>query len=112
MTRRMRTERDSIGEMEIPAEADYGIHTARAVENFPISGTPVSAMPDLVRAFGHVKKAAARANRALGVLDDKRCWAIQHACDRLMSDPSHPCLTCGACCASLRTPLSAPCTGA
>ena len=59
---RTRTERDSIGEMQIPAEADYGIHTARAVENFPITGIRLSHFPELVESLAMVKKAAAMAN--------------------------------------------------
>jgi aspartate ammonia-lyase len=51
-----RTEHDFLGEKQIPAAAYWGVHTARAVENFPISGTRISAMPDLIRALGFVKK--------------------------------------------------------
>src|SRR6188472_3035744 len=65
-----RVEHDFLGEKQIPADAYWGVHTARAVENFPISGTPISAMPELVRAFGFVKKACARTNAQLGVLDE------------------------------------------
>ena len=61
------------------------MHTARAVDNFPISGTPIAAMPDLIRAFGFVKKAAARANADLGALDRKRTAAIVIACDKLIA---------------------------
>ncbi|AEG92021.1 aspartate ammonia-lyase [Ramlibacter tataouinensis] len=84
-----RVERDFLGEKQIPAQAYWGVHTARAIENFPISGTPVSAMPDLIRAFGHVKKAAARANLQLGALDDKRARAIMFACERLVAGEYH-----------------------
>ena len=80
----MRTERDFLGEMEIPANAYWGIHTARAVENFPISGTPISAMPELIRAFAFVKKAAAQANLEFGILDADRCDAIRAACGLLL----------------------------
>ena len=52
---------------------------------FPISGTPISAMPDLIRAFGYVKKAAARANAELGALDPERAAAIISACDELIA---------------------------
>ncbi|MFD0666807.1 aspartate ammonia-lyase [Ramlibacter sp. MAHUQ-53] len=84
-----RIEHDFLGDKPIPSSAYWGVHTARAVENFPISGTTVSAMPDLIRAFGHVKKAAARANLQLRVLDEARCWAILHACDRLIAGEFH-----------------------
>ena len=60
MTSNFRVEHDFLGEKQIPADAYWGVHTARAVENFPISGTRISAMPDLIVAFGHVKKAAAQ----------------------------------------------------
>jgi fumarate hydratase class II len=61
-----RVERDSMGEIRLPAEAYFGAQTQRAVENFPISGTPLP--PELVHALGLVKWAAATANRDLGRL--------------------------------------------
>jgi len=72
-----RTEKDSIGVKEIPADVYYGIQTARAVENYPISG--MRAHPSLIRAFGMVKQAAAEANRELGLVDEKRVNAIVQA---------------------------------
>ena len=84
-----RTERDFLGEKSIPADAYWGVHTARAVENFPISGTPVAAMPELIRAFGFVKKAAARANAELGAIDEDRASAIASACDQLIAGRFH-----------------------
>ena len=89
MTSTFRIERDFLGEKQIPLDAYWGVHTARAVENFPISGTMISAMPDLIVAFGHVKKAAARANNELGVLDAKRLHAILWACDQLVAGRFH-----------------------
>ncbi len=64
-----RTERDSMGEVQVPAQAYYGAQTQRAVENFPISGTRLT--PALVRAMGLVKFACATANRDLGLLTGK-----------------------------------------
>ncbi|HSH89314.1 MAG TPA: aspartate ammonia-lyase [Ramlibacter sp.] len=84
-----RTEHDFLGDKQIPADAYWGVHTARAVDNFPISGTPISAMPDLIRAFGYVKKAAARTNVELGALDGKRAAAIMSACDELVAGRYH-----------------------
>lgn len=84
-----RVEHDFLGPRQIPANAYWGVHTARAVENFPISGTPISAMPDLIRALGHVKKAAARANAELGTLDRKRATAIMSACEKLIAGQHH-----------------------
>src|SRR5438309_9425315 len=72
-----RTEKDSLGTKEIPAQVYYGIQTARAVENYPISG--MKAHPTLIRAFGMVKQAAAEANKSLGLVDDKRADAIVQA---------------------------------
>jgi aspartate ammonia-lyase len=84
-----RTEHDFLGDKRIPAAAYWGVHTARAVENFPISGTPISAMPQLVIAFAHVKKAAARTNLQLKVLDEKRAAAIVAACEQLIAGKFH-----------------------
>src|SRR3954465_9068030 len=72
-----RTEKDSLGTKEIPAQVYYGIQTARAVENYPISG--MRAHPTLIRAFGMVKEAAAEANRELGLIDEKIANAIIQA---------------------------------
>src|SRR5687767_14260609 len=84
-----RIEHDFLGDRQMPAQAYWGVHTARAVENFPISGTPLSAMPELIRAFGWVKKAAARANTELGTLDQRRAGAIAAACDKLIAGQHH-----------------------
>jgi aspartate ammonia-lyase len=72
-----RSEKDSLGDKEIPAEVYYGIQTARAVENFPISG--LRAHPALIRAIAMVKEAAALANRELGLVDEKTAGAIIEA---------------------------------
>jgi len=64
-----RTEHDSLGDKRVPAEALYGVQTLRAVENFPITGTPISTFPALVKALGAIKEAAAEANVELGLLD-------------------------------------------
>ncbi|TIC86333.1 class II fumarate hydratase [Nocardioides sp. GY 10113] len=69
-----RIEHDSMGEVRVPAEALWRAQTQRAVENFPISGTPIE--PALIHALGRVKAAAAVANTALGVLDEDRGAAI------------------------------------
>jgi len=78
----MRLEKDSIGPKEIPADVYYGIQTARAVENYPISG--MRAHPALVRAIGMVKRAAAEANKELGLVDDKRANAIIQAAQEVI----------------------------
>ncbi|TNM36613.1 class II fumarate hydratase [Nocardioides albidus] len=72
-----RTEHDSMGEVRVPAAALWRAQTQRAVENFPISGTPIE--PALIHALGHVKAAAASANAGLGVLDRELADAITAA---------------------------------
>ena len=80
-----RIEKDFLGDKEIPDDAYYGVQTLRGKENFHITGIPMSLEPNFVKAFGYVKKAAALANRDLGVLDAKIADAIAGACDRLIA---------------------------
>src|SRR5882757_2225170 len=82
-TQATRQEKDSIGVKEIPADVYYGVQTARAVENYPISG--MRAHPLLIKAFGMVKKAAAQANQELGLIDDNRAKAIIAAADEVIN---------------------------
>jgi aspartate ammonia-lyase len=78
-----RPEHDFLGSRDVPDEARYGIHTLRALENFTLLGRPVH--PNLARAYGSVKLAAARTNRALGYLPDARMAdALEHACQELL----------------------------
>lgn len=84
-----RTENDSLGPRQIPREARWGVHTARALENFPITGVPLAHFPELVRALAMVKKAAALANRDLGVLDRGHASAILSACDEIIAGDHH-----------------------
>lgn len=77
-----RVEHDALGEATVPAAALYGIHTARALNNFRLAGRPVH--PALVRAYGAVKLAAARTNHALGRWDDLTFQAIAQACRQMM----------------------------
>ena len=65
----VRTEHDLLGDRDVPADVYYGVHTARALENFPISGVPISRHRDLVVALASVKQAAAQANRSSALLD-------------------------------------------
>jgi aspartate ammonia-lyase len=85
----VRTERDFLGDRAIPAAAYWGVHTARALENFPITGTPIGVLDDLVRALAFVKKAAARANAELGVIESAQADAIGKACDDLIRGEFH-----------------------
>jgi aspartate ammonia-lyase len=82
MTVSYRIEKDSLGEKQVPADAYYGIQTQRAVENYPISG--LHAHPRLIQAMGMIKKAAALANRELGLLDQRRAGAIVEAAEEVM----------------------------
>jgi len=82
-----RKEKDSIGYKEIPANVYYGIQTARAVENYPISG--MRAHPTLIRAFGMVKQAATEANKELGLLDAKQADAIIQAAKEVQEGKWH-----------------------
>ncbi|MGF3055695.1 aspartate ammonia-lyase [Microbacterium sp. YY-01] len=84
-----RTETDSIGSMEIPVDAYWGVHTARAAENFPITKRPISVYPDLVRALAMVKQASARANKQIGVLDAERADLIDAASQRVIDGEFH-----------------------
>ncbi|TAF64696.1 MAG: aspartate ammonia-lyase [Cytophagales bacterium] len=80
-----RIEHDFLGDREIPNDVYYGIQTLRAIENFPISKIPIANAPTLIQAFGYVKKAAALANQATGVLEEKKARAIVQACDVLIA---------------------------
>jgi aspartate ammonia-lyase len=84
-----RTEHDLLGDREVPAEAYYGVHTLRATENFPITGTPISIYPELIKALACIKQAAALANHELGLLDEQRCDAIVKACTELLDGKLH-----------------------
>ncbi|MGC0367667.1 aspartate ammonia-lyase [Rhodococcus sp. 27YEA15] len=85
----MRIEHDLLGDREIPAAAYWGVHTLRAVENFPITAIPISTYPDLVVALACVKQAAALANRDLGLLDADKADAIVAACIEIRDGALH-----------------------
>src|SRR6202453_43835 len=78
----MRKEKDSLGFVEVPSQAYYGAQTRRAVDNFPISG--LVAHRELVRALGMIKRAAAHANKELGLVDAKRADAIIQAAQEVI----------------------------
>ena len=84
-----RREHDSLGDWAVPSRAYYGVHTARALQNFPISGTALAAYPDFVNALAAVKQAAAAANRELGLLDAERAQAIEVACVEIRGGALH-----------------------
>ena len=84
-----RIEHDLLGEREVPANVYYGVHTARALDNFPISGVPISAHTDLVVALASVKQAAAETNLQLGLLDPEIAEAIVSACVEIRDGSLH-----------------------
>ena len=81
MSQQERTERDTMGEMQVPADALYGASTARAVDNFPIAHEPIPSV--VIHAFGQLKSACAKANLDLGKLDAKRAKVIIAAADEV-----------------------------
>ena len=82
MVTKTRTERDTMGEMTLPADALWGATTQRAVENFPVSGEPLPA--EVIRALGMVKLAAARVNLRLGLVDPSIAGAIEAAAEQVV----------------------------
>lgn len=76
----IRIEHDLIGHYELPESSLWGVHTARAVENFPISGVPIGHYRNLIRALGLTKAAAARVNAAIGGLEKEKAHFIELAC--------------------------------
>ena len=77
-----RIEQDSLGEMQVPEDALYGAQTARAVDNFPVSGIPLP--QPMIRALGLIKKHAARTNQALGLVDPQLAEAIGQAAEEVL----------------------------
>ncbi|MEU1178659.1 aspartate ammonia-lyase [Streptomyces sp. NPDC005820] len=86
---RTRREHDLLGDRNVPEQVYWGIHTLRALENFPLSGERVGDVPDLVRALALVKKAAALSNAGLGLLPHRTASAVTAACDRLVEGEFH-----------------------
>src|SRR5438874_1965966 len=88
-TDKNRIEHDLLGDRQVPADAYYGVHTLRAVENFPITGTTISIYPDLIRSLACIKQAAARSNHELGLLDTQKTDAIVKACEEIRAGKLH-----------------------
>lgn len=84
-----RMERDLLGPLAVPADAYYGVQTQRALENFRLSGVPLSHFPKLILGLAMVKKAAALANRDIGLLPTDKYEAIAYACDQLIDGEYH-----------------------
>lgn len=86
VTQATRCEEDLLGQKDVPAEAYYGIHTLRAIENFCISDRKIQDVPEFVRGMVMVKKAAAMANKELGTIPTSVANAIMKACDAILVD--------------------------
>ncbi len=86
MTKNIRIEEDLLGMREVPADAYFGIHTLRAIENFYISSSKISDIPEFVRGMVMVKKAAALANRDLKTIPRSIAEAIIKACDEVLNN--------------------------
>ncbi len=84
-----RIEHDLIGDLAVPQDVLYGVHTERARKNFQITGTPISSLPDLVIALASIKSAAAQANADLGLLSPEKCDAIVQACEEIRAGQWH-----------------------
>ncbi|MEN9543407.1 MAG: aspartate ammonia-lyase [Pseudomonadota bacterium] len=78
-----RTETDNIGSKQIPADAYWGINVSRALDNFAISGRPISIYPDFIFAYACVKQASARANLEIGILDPGKADLIDRVCEEI-----------------------------
>lgn len=86
---RTRREHDLLGEREVPADRYYGIHTLRALENYDITGIPISHYPLFIESLAIIKKAAACANRDLELLAPEYADAIVKACDEIIAGQLH-----------------------
>lgn len=78
-----RKEKDSLGEKEVPADALFGIHTARSMDNFDVAGEPIPI--EIIQGMVKLKWACARANQALGLLSDDKTRAIEKACEQVLA---------------------------
>jgi aspartate ammonia-lyase len=88
-TAKTRTEHDLLGTKEVPADAYYGVQTARALENFQISGVELRLYPNVIKALGMVKLAAARANFDCGQFSKEILQGMEGACEELMAGKLH-----------------------
>jgi len=88
-TSQTRTERDLLGELQVPADAYYGVQTARALDNFKISGQEIRLYPNFIKALAMVKLAAARANFETGGFSKEILTAIEGACKEIIDGKLH-----------------------
>ena len=87
--RKFRIESDLLGELEVPAEAYYGVQTQRALNNYKISNTRMRDYPEYVIAMAYIKLAAAMTNKELGAIDPKIADAIIAACKEIIAGKLH-----------------------
>jgi len=87
--KKFRVESDLLGELQVPAEAYYGVQTQRAIQNYHISRKQMKDYPDYVIAIAYVKLAAVQTNHALGVIDDDIAAAISQACKEIIDGKFH-----------------------
>ena len=86
---KFRKESDLLGELLVPETAYYGVQTQRAIDNFKISGQYLSSYPEFIRGLAYVKKAAAKTNFELDLLEEHIYQAISQACDELIEGHFH-----------------------
>ncbi|MEO9469894.1 aspartate ammonia-lyase [Parasphingorhabdus sp.] len=88
-SQQFRVEQDFLGAVEVPCNHYYGAETMRAIDNFPITGIPISKMPDLIMAMAWIKKAAAKTNKEAGDITPEQAGAIMAACDEIIAGKLH-----------------------
>ncbi len=88
-TNKVRKESDLLGELLVPEDAYFGVQTQRAIENFRISGQLLSGYPEFIRALAYVKKAAAKTNHQLKLLDKEMYDLIAESCDQIINGEFH-----------------------
>ena len=89
MSNKTRIEEDLLGKREVPADAYYGVHTLRAIENFYISDRTINDVPEFIRGMVMVKKAAALANKELHTIPREIADTIVKACDVILETGKH-----------------------
>ena len=86
---KFRKESDLLGELNVPADALYGVQTQRGINNYHISRKTMSMYPDFIKAIAYVKLAAVQTNHTLGVINDEIAGAISQACRELIDGQWH-----------------------
>lgn len=87
--KKFRVEADLLGELQVPADALYGVQTQRGINNYHISRKTMSDHPDFIIANAYVKLAAAQTNHSLGVINDEISGAISEACREIIDGKWH-----------------------